>query len=188
VVLPAALCPDEPPGNPHADDQLCLALRSYVPHVPAGGVVGRGGWLTRLALVQAKGDRVLTLLSEMFLPFSFISVGMRVSAATLEDRQAWSLCAVLLLLALASKALCGFGVTANDRRFGVDRWLVVFGLILRGLPGLVFATTSLSAGVINASQYSALGLMITATTVLALALLERHLLAFGSLWSLPSSQ
>jgi hypothetical protein len=54
---------------------------------------------------------------------------------------------------------------------------VVFGLIPRGLPGLVFATTALSAGVISSSQYSALVLMVTGTTVLGLVLLERRLLA-----------
>jgi Kef-type K+ transport system membrane component KefB len=141
------------------------------------GALWAGVLFTRLAPLQAEVNRVLTLLSEVFLPLYFISVGMRVSAASLLDRQAWSLGAVLLLLALASKALCGFGITANDRRAGVDRWLVVFGLIPRGLPGLVFATTALSAGVINASQYSALVLMVTATTVLGLVLLERRLMA-----------
>jgi hypothetical protein len=41
----------------------------------------------------------------------------------------------------------------------------------------VFATTALSAGVISSSQYSALVLMVTGTTVLGLVLLERRLLA-----------
>ncbi len=52
---------------------------------------------------------------------------------------------------------------------------MVFGLIPRGLPGLVFATTALNAGVINASQFSALVIMVTLTTVLGLLLLERRL-------------
>jgi hypothetical protein len=43
------------------------------------------------------------------------------------------------------------------------------------LPGLVFATTALAAGVINPTQFSALVIMVTATTVLGLLLLERRL-------------
>jgi hypothetical protein len=35
---------------------------------------------------------------------------------------------------------CGLGITECDQRSSVDRWAVIFGLILRGLPGLVFAT------------------------------------------------
>jgi Kef-type K+ transport system membrane component KefB len=125
-------------------------------------------------------NRVLTLLSEVFLPLYFISVGMRVSAATLLDRQAWSLGAALLLLALASKLLCGLGITLRDRQAGIDRWLVVFGLIPRGLPGLVFATTALAGGVITANQFSALVLMVSATTVIGLVLLERRLLVVAT--------
>ena len=60
-------------------------------------------------------------------------------------------------------------------RGGVDRWLVVFGLLPRGLPGLVFATTALSAGLIDSLQFSSLVLMVTVTTVLGLLLLERRL-------------
>lgn len=141
------------------------------------GALWAGVLLNRLAPMRSGVNRVLGVLSEVFLPLYFISVGMRVSAASLLDRQAWSLGLTLLVLALASKLLCGLGITAADRRAGIDRWLVVFGLIPRGLPGLVFATTALSADVISSSQYSALVLMVTGTTVLGLVLLERRLLA-----------
>jgi Kef-type K+ transport system membrane component KefB len=140
------------------------------------GALWAGVLLNRLAPMRSGVNRVLGVLSEVFLPLYFISVGMRVSAASLLDRQAWSLGLTLLVLALASKLLCGLGITAADRRAGIDRWLVVFGLIPRGLPGLVFATTALSAGVISAPQFSALVLMVSTTTVLGLLLLERRLL------------
>ena len=80
-----------------------------------------------------------------------------------------------LLLAVASKLLCGLGVSAADRRAGIDRWQVIFGLMPRGLPGLVFASTALAAGVINAVQFSALVLMVSTTTVVGLLLLEGRL-------------
>ena len=120
---------------------------------------------------------LLTVLSEVFLPLYFISVGMRIQASTLLQSQAWGLALFLLALAVVSKLLCGLGVSANDRRAGIDRWQVIYGLMPRGLPGLVFASTALAAGVINAVQFSALVLMVSCTTVVGLVLLERRLQA-----------
>ena len=139
------------------------------------GALWGGVLLSRLSQVDAQESKVLELLSDIFLPLYFISVGMRVSAGSLLDGSAWSLAAVLLVIAMVSKLACGFGVTASDRRAGVDRWTVVYGLIPRGLPGLVFASTALSAGVINNQQFSALVIMVTATTVIGLLLLEGRL-------------
>ena len=120
---------------------------------------------------------LLTLLSEVFLPLYFISVGMRIQVGSLLQSQAWVLALFLLLLAALSKLLCGLGISANDRRDGIDRWLVIYGLMPRGLPGLVFASTALAAGVITAVQFSALVLMVSCTTVVGLLLLERRLQA-----------
>ena len=118
---------------------------------------------------------LLTILSEVFLPLYFISVGMRIEASSLLQSQAWGLGLVLLLLAVVCKLVCGLGVTAADHRAGIDRWQVIFGLMPRGLPGLVFASTALAAGVINGAQFSALVLMVSCTTVAGLLLLEQRL-------------
>ncbi|MFM7549334.1 MAG: cation:proton antiporter [Cyanobacteriota bacterium] len=144
------------------------------------GALWGGVLLARLAgpaqgmAVQGQAQAMLSALSEVFLPLYFISVGMRVSAEALLKPGAWALAAVLIGLALLSKLACGLGIRASDRAAGVDRRLVVFGLIPRGLPGLVFATTALQAGLIDGVQFSALVLMVTVTTVLGLVLLERR--------------
>ncbi|MEB3233801.1 MAG: cation:proton antiporter [Cyanobacteriota bacterium] len=143
------------------------------------GALWGGVLLGRLSPPEESLNRVLGVLSEVFLPLYFISVGMRVSAGSLVDGRAWSLAVVLLVAAMASKLACGLGISARDRRDGVDRALVVFGLIPRGLPGLVFATTALAAGLINQPQFSALVLMVTVTTVAGLLLLGRRLLQLG---------
>ncbi|MDH4405936.1 MAG: cation:proton antiporter [Cyanobium sp. D14.bin.5] len=119
----------------------------------------------------------LALLSEVFLPLYFLGVGMRIQAATLLQPSAWWLALVLLLLAIGCKLICGLGISDRDQAAGVDRWVVVFGLIPRGLPGLVFASTALASGVITAAQFSALVLMVSGTTVLGLLLLGRRLAA-----------
>lgn len=140
------------------------------------GALWGGVLLNRLSSTPPVPGGWLSLLSEVFLPLYFISVGMRLQAGSLLQGQAWGLALLLLLLAFGSKLLCGVGITAADQRAGIDRWLVIAGLMPRGLPGLVFATTALTAGVINAAQFSALVLMVTLTTVVGLLLLERRLL------------
>jgi Kef-type K+ transport system membrane component KefB len=139
------------------------------------GALWGGVLFNRLNPQPQRLEGLLTLLSEVFLPLYFISVGMRIQAGSLLQSQAWVLALFLLLLAVVSKLLCGLGINAKDRRNGIDRWLVIYGLMPRGLPGLVFASTALAAGVINAVQFSALVLMVSFTTVVGLILLERRL-------------
>lgn len=148
------------------------------------GAFWGGLLLARLSPLEQDVRAVLVLLCEVFLPLYFISVGMRIEAASLLAPGAWGMAAVLVGMALVSKLACGLGITAHDTATGVDRRLVIYGLIPRGLPGLVFATTALKAGVVNASQFSALVLMVSFTTVVGLLLLERRL---QRLTSLPGS-
>jgi len=151
------------------------------------GALWGGILLNRLAPVNGEVSQVLGVLSEVFLPLYFISVGMRLSAETLLQPKAWLLALVLVALGLLSKLICGLGVSGADRARGVDRQLVVFGLIPRGLPGLVFATTALAAGLINGVEFSALVLMVTVTTVLGLLLLDRRIMQLNKVGQNPST-
>ena len=117
----------------------------------------------------------LALLSDVFLPLYFIGVGMRIELSGLQQLASWQMAVVLTVLAVPLKLICGLGISRRDQAAGVDRWVVVFGLIPRGLPGLVFASTALGAGVISPLQYSALVLMVMVTTVLGLLLLGQRL-------------
>jgi Kef-type K+ transport system membrane component KefB len=147
------------------------------------GALWGGVLLHRLAPMEPQSPEArtlagsLALLSDVFLPLYFIGVGMRVQAATLLQPAAWGMAAVLLLLAIACKLICALGVSRADQAAGIDRWVVVLGLMPRGLPGLVFATNALAAGLISAAQFSALVLMVSGTTVLGLLLLGRRLIA-----------
>jgi Kef-type K+ transport system membrane component KefB len=145
------------------------------------GALWGGALLARLMPAEAGGAQPnglgsqMALLSEVFLPLYFLSVGMRVPAAALLQPGAWSLALVLILVAVLCKLCCGLGISQSDRQAGVDRRLVVFGLLPRGLPGLVFASSALASGLITATQFSALVLMVTTTTVLGLLLLGGRL-------------
>jgi Kef-type K+ transport system membrane component KefB len=156
------------------------------------GALWGGALFTRLAAMEegcVEGQELrgsLALLSEVFLPIYFLSVGMRIDAGTLLHRSAWSTATLLIGLGLACKLICALGIGHADRAAGVDRWVVVFGLMPRGLPGLVFASTALSAGVISAAQFSSLVLMVAVTTVLGLLLLSRRLHRLDSRSSHPA--
>jgi Kef-type K+ transport system membrane component KefB len=139
------------------------------------GALWAGVLVARLDPPAQPLREVLVLLAEVFLPLYFISVGMRLPASSLLEPRAWTLAAFLVVVALLSKLVCGLGVSAADRREGVDPWVVAFGLVPRGLPGLVFATTALARGLIDSVQFAALLIMVTVTTVLGLLLLEHRL-------------
>jgi Kef-type K+ transport system membrane component KefB len=139
------------------------------------GALWAGVLLARLEPPAQPLREVLVLLAEVFLPLYFISVGMRLPGSSLLEPRAWTLAAFLVVVALLCKLVCGLGVSAADRRAGVDPWVVAFGLIPRGLPGLVFATTALARGLIDTVQFAALLIMVTVTTVVGLLLLEQRL-------------
>lgn len=139
------------------------------------GALWGGVLLARFSPPEAELRQVLMLMSEVCLPLYFIAVGMRLPAAALLQGRAWQLAAFLMAVALFSKLLCGLGISRADRAAGVDPLVVAYGLIPRGLPGLVFATTALAQGLIDAGQFAALVLMVSGTTVLGLLLLERRL-------------
>jgi Kef-type K+ transport system membrane component KefB len=139
------------------------------------GALWAGVLVARLEPPAQPLREVLVLLAEVFLPLYFISVGMRLPASSLLEPRAWTLAAFLVVVAMLCKLVCGLGVSAADRRAGVDPWVVAFGLVPRGLPGLVFATTALARGLIDTVQFAALLIMVTMTTVLGLLLLEHRL-------------
>ncbi|MEB3334752.1 MAG: cation:proton antiporter [Cyanobacteriota bacterium] len=124
---------------------------------------------------EAAMRRAFELITEVFLPLYFISVGMRLPLSALLDPRAWGLAAGLTVLALLSKGACALGIWRDDVAAGVDRASVVYGLLPRGLPGLVFATTAQQAGVINGLEFSSIVVMVAITTVTGLLLLDRRL-------------
>jgi Kef-type K+ transport system membrane component KefB len=141
---------------------------------------GSGDRGARSRASDAAMRRTFELITEVFLPLYFISVGMRLPLAALQDSRAWGLAAGITVLALISKAACALGIWRQDGAAGIDRRAVVFGLLPRGLPGLVFATTAREAGVINAAEFSAVVVMVAFTTVIGLLLLDRRLMRLAA--------
>lgn len=128
-----------------------------------------------LAGMSLRGERsggleaFLTPFAQFLIPLYFITVGMRIPLDALLDVGAWSLGLGLFALALLGRVMCSRGITKGDVARGVDPLLVMWGMIPRGLPGLVFATMAHQAKLLSASTFFGLVLMVTLTNLVGLA-------------------
>lgn len=111
----------------------------------------------------------LAPFAQFLIPLYFITVGMRIPVEALSDLQAWWLGLGLFALALAGRLICTLGIGREGVAHGVDPWLVTWGMIPRGLPGLVFATLAREAQLLSATSFFGLVLMVTLTNLVGLA-------------------
>ena len=153
---------------------LCSWAGEVTGTTPLFGALCAGFFVRRFFPESAPVEAHLRFASEVLVPLFFVTVGMRVTSESLLSPQSWALAAMLCGVAFAVKALCVFGIGRKARADGLDPWVVAFGLMPRGLPGLVFATSALSLGAIDETEYSSLVLMVVVTTVVGLLLLARR--------------
>ena len=105
-------------------------------------------------------------VADLLVPVFFVTVGMKVEPAMLNPFAAGSqfgIAALITVVAVASKLAAGLVVYQR----GVRRWPVAVGMVPRGEVGLIFAGAGLSAGVIAGDLYSALIVVVMATTFAA---------------------
>jgi Kef-type K+ transport system membrane component KefB len=116
-------------------------------------------------------------LGHFFVPIFFVMVGTAVDVRLLNpfnaaNHQVLLLTGLLVLVAVIGKFLAGYGpfwLPCKKSVIGV-------GMIPRGEVGLIFAQMGLSTGVFDAGVFSAVTLMVMATTFMAPPLLK-HLLS-----------
>lgn len=111
-------------------------------------------------------------IMDFSIPVFFIMVGMRINLDTLMQPKSWLLALILTAVAFGTKMLCLWGIHKKSKSSGIDPWMIVFGMLPRGLPGLVFATVALNAGYINEILFCALVMMVTVTNTIGLTLLS----------------
>lgn len=107
-------------------------------------------------------------VADIFTPVFFLSIGAAVDLRAWNpfDPTAWDVLAmggVLFLIAVAGKLASGWAVPW--RRF--NRWAVGIGMAPRGEVGLIFARIGLTAGILTSRLFSAILLMVIATTLVA---------------------
>jgi Na+:H+ antiporter len=113
-------------------------------------------------------SQLLHPLSSVLAPLFFVLMGMQVRLDSLASGAVLAAASVLVVVAVASKLVCGLGVTIP----GVNRLAVGLGMLPRGEVGLIFA--GIGAGlmlngepILGPALFSAVVLVVLVTTLLA---------------------
>ena len=102
-----------------------------------------------------------TPISSFLVPVFFVLMGMRTDLRSFAEPGVGLLAVALTLVAIVGKQVCGLGVVGR----GVDRLSVGIGMIPRGEVGLIFAQIGLLGGVLTQDVFSAVLIMVMATTL-----------------------
>jgi Kef-type K+ transport system membrane component KefB len=103
----------------------------------------------------------LAPVADIFIPIFFLSMGILVDLRTAANGRIAVLAGLLTVVGIAGKVVSGAAAPGSMSRLAVG-----VGMIPRGEVGLIFAAYGLSRGVIATDVYSALLLVIVATTFL----------------------
>ena len=161
-------------GKEHTLATMALALAFLLAVLASnvGSALIVGAFAAGLVLAPTEHARAIergvVRLANVFVPVFFVAVGAAVDVRSLGSQEVLLVGLALTAVAIAGKFAAGFApvwVRANKTLIGV-------GMIPRGEVGLIFAQTGLTAGVLNAGDYSALMLMVLVTTFLAPPLLR----------------
>ena len=106
-------------------------------------------------------------LEAILVPIFFILMGVQVKLETFLNWHVLTMAGGLLLAAVVGKLVCGLGAGRDCNRLAVG-----VGMMPRGEVGLIFASIGKSLGVISASLFSAVVLMVIITTVITPPLLK----------------
>jgi len=118
-------------------------------------------------------ESLLRPLADLLVPIFFVEMGMHVDLLSFIQPKILMLAGGLSLIAIVGKLVCAFGVLEK----GLDRLSVGIGMIPRGEVGLIFAAIGLrlhigGEQVLDESTYSALVVMVIATTIVTPPLLK----------------
>lgn len=105
-------------------------------------------------------------VADVLTPVFFVSVGAAVDVTILDPRSAGNRSILLVGAALFGIAVLGkFAAGFAARRRGLNRLGIGIGMIPRGEVGLIFAQLGLLAGILTRDVFSALLIMVMATTL-----------------------
>ena len=112
-------------------------------------------------------EKTSTSIGHFFVPIFFVSVGAAVDIRTLGDPRALALGGALIAVGVLGKFLAGFA----PFWFKGSKSLIGIAMIPRGEVGLIFARMGLATGALTSQLYSAVALMVLATTFITPPLL-----------------
>jgi Kef-type K+ transport system membrane component KefB len=118
-------------------------------------------------------EELVQPISAFLVPVFFVLMGMHTDLRSFAQPGVLSLAGALVAVAIIGKQACYFGVIGK----GIDRLSVGIGMIPRGEVGLIFANIGIALTVkgervIDAATYSAVVVMVIATTMVTPPLLK----------------
>lgn len=125
---------------------------------------------------RASIERATTALGHFFVPIFFASVGAAVDLRTLTDPRALAIGAALILVGVLGKFAAGYA----PFWFKGSKALIGVAMIPRGEVGLIFAQMGLATGALTSQLYSAVAMMVLATTLITPPLLALMLRGEGT--------
>lgn len=122
---------------------------------------------------ERRVEELLFPITTLVVPIFFVVMGFRVDLRSFASPAVLGFAALITLVAIVGKQICGLGVLEH----GIDRIVIGVGMIPRGEVGLIFAglgSSLLLQGqpVLSATTFSALVLMIMLTTFITPPLLK----------------
>jgi Na+:H+ antiporter len=159
---------------------LLAALAERVGSAPIIGAFAAGIILSGTNQFETIEQRMKPV-ADIFTPVFFLTIGAAVDLGAWNPFDAASrgplaIGGVLFLIALVGKLASGWA--APWRPF--NRWAVGVGMAPRGEVGLIFARIGLTAGILTSELFSAILLMVVATTLVAPPLLKWTFARWGS--------
>jgi Kef-type K+ transport system membrane component KefB len=107
-------------------------------------------------------------VSAFLVPIFFVLMGIQVRLETFAQMSILGVAAGLTIAAIIGKQVCGLAVLEK----GIDRLTIGVGMIPRGEVGLIFAGVGKSLKVIDDATFSAVVIMVIATTLITPPLLK----------------
>ena len=114
-------------------------------------------------------EKTTTQIGHFFVPIFFATVGAAVELQTLVDPKAIAIGLSLIVVGVLGKVLAGYA----PFWFKGDKALIGVAMVPRGEVGLIFASMGLATGALTSQLYSAIAMMVLATTFLTPPILAR---------------
>jgi Kef-type K+ transport system membrane component KefB len=114
-------------------------------------------------------EKTTTQIGYFFVPIFFAAVGAAVELRTLADPKAIAIGLSLIAVGVIGKVLAGYA----PFWFKGDKALIGVAMVPRGEVGLIFASMGLATGALTSQLYSAIAMMVLATTFLTPPVLAR---------------
>ncbi len=130
-----------------------------------------GAFAAGLVLAQTEQrvefeDQVRSI-ADIFSPVFFVMMGASISLSSFNSTTV-AIAAIMFVVAVLSKTVAGLSLPAK----GVSKWMIAIGMVPRGEVGLIFASIGLTNKLIGDNVYTAIVIVVLATTMITPPLLK----------------